>query len=160
MLIKLHLIKARLYNPGELASKLASIESGTPPPIPSVLRPKLRPHNLNAHLGVGLSRQKEMPEHDATIQLNLVRSRQEVKCRNNKQHPVTFQNKTLRADTAHVVRPAVYCTALWRTQTATIGDYRRAEQNWIWAAMQRTVSSGNWADSLAILMAKKNTQRS
>ena len=41
-----------------------------------------------------------MPEHDAAIQLNLAQSRQEVKRRNNKQHPVTFQNKTLRVDTS------------------------------------------------------------
>ena len=40
-----------------------------------------------------------MPEHNAAIQLNLARSRQEVKCQNNKQHLVTFQNKTLRVDT-------------------------------------------------------------
>ena len=40
----------------------------------------------------------QMPEHDAVIQLNLAQSRQEVKCRNNKQHPVTFQNKKLRGD--------------------------------------------------------------
>ena len=59
---------------------------------------------------------------------------------------------------AHVVRPAVYHTAPWRTQTAAGGDCRKAEQNRIGAATQRTVSSGNWADSLAILMAKNNTQ--
>ena len=41
-----------------------------------------------------------MPEHDAAVQLNLAWSTQEVKCRNNKQHPVTFQNKTLRVDTS------------------------------------------------------------
>ena len=41
-----------------------------------------------------------MPEHDAAVQLNLATSRQEVKHRNNKQHPVTFQNKTLRVDTS------------------------------------------------------------
>ena len=38
--------------------------------------------------------------HNAAIQLNSARSRQEVKHRNNKQHPVTFQNKTLRVDTS------------------------------------------------------------
>ena len=43
---------------------------------------------------------QEMQEHDAAIQLNLARSRQEVKHRNNKQHPVTFQNKTLHVDTS------------------------------------------------------------
>ena len=43
---------------------------------------------------------QEMQEHDAAIQLNLARSRQEVKHRNNKQHPVIFQNKTLRVDTS------------------------------------------------------------
>ena len=102
-----------------------------------------------------------MPEQDAAIQLNLARSRQEVKRQNNKLHPVTFQNKTLRVDTQqHIVRPAVYRTAPWRTQTATGGDCRKAEQNRIGAATQRTVSSGNWADLLAILMAKNNTQRS
>ena len=58
------------------------------------------PTNLNAHLFVGLSREKEMPEQDAAIQLNLVRSRQEVKRQNNKLHLVTFQNKTLRVDTS------------------------------------------------------------
>ena len=42
----------------------------------------------------------QMLEHDTAIQLNLARSRQEVKRRNNKQHPVTFQNKTLRVDTS------------------------------------------------------------
>ena len=41
-----------------------------------------------------------MSEHDAAIQLNLAASRQEVKRRNNKQHLVTFQNKTLRVDTS------------------------------------------------------------
>ena len=41
-----------------------------------------------------------MLEQDAAIQLNLARSRQEVKCQNNKLHPVTFQNKTLRVDTS------------------------------------------------------------
>ena len=41
-----------------------------------------------------------MPEHDAAIQLNLAPSGQEVKCQNNKQHPVTFKNKTLRVDTS------------------------------------------------------------
>ena len=41
-----------------------------------------------------------MPEQDAAIQLNLARSRQEVKRQNNKLHPVTFQNKTLRVDTS------------------------------------------------------------
>ena len=49
---------------------------------------------------VGLSREKEMPEHDAAIQLNLARSRQEVQYWNNTQHPVTFQNKTFRVDTS------------------------------------------------------------
>ena len=39
-----------------------------------------------------------MPEHNAAIKLNLARSRQEVKRQNNKQHPVTFQNKTLCVD--------------------------------------------------------------
>ena len=97
-------LKSRVYNPGELAEELARFESGTsskfhpPLPILSVLHPKPLPTNLNAHLAVGLSREKEMPEQDAAIQLNLARSRQEVKRQNNKLHPVTFQNKTLRVD--------------------------------------------------------------
>ena len=41
-----------------------------------------------------------MLEHDAAVQLNLTRSRQEVKRRNNKRHPVTSQNKTLAVDTS------------------------------------------------------------
>ena len=41
-----------------------------------------------------------MPEQDTAIQLNLARSRQEVKRQNNKLHSVTFQNKTLRVDTS------------------------------------------------------------
>ena len=41
-----------------------------------------------------------MPEHDAAIKLNLATSRQEVKCQNNKHHPLTFQNKTFRVDTS------------------------------------------------------------
>ena len=117
------------------------------------------PTNLNAHLAAGLGREKEMPEHDAAIQLNLARSRQEVMRQNNKQHPVIFQNKTLGVDT-HVVKPAVCLTAPWRTQTTTSGDCQRAEQNRIGAAMQQTLFSGNWAGSLAILMAKNNIQRS
>ena len=40
-----------------------------------------------------------MPEHNAAIQLNLARSRQEVKRRNIKLHPISFQNKTLHVDT-------------------------------------------------------------
>ena len=40
----------------------------------------------------------QMPEHNAAIQQNLAPSRQEVKNQNNKQHPVTFQNKTLHVD--------------------------------------------------------------
>ena len=43
-----------------------------------------------------------MPEHDAAIQLNLALSRQEVKHRNNKQHLVTFQNKTLCVDSKQI----------------------------------------------------------
>ena len=41
-----------------------------------------------------------MQEHDTAIQLNLAPSRQEVKRKNNKKHPVSFQNKTLRVDTS------------------------------------------------------------
>ena len=93
-----------------------------------------------------------MPEHDAAFQLNLAPSRQEVKRRNNKQHPDTFQNKTLRVDTSTQIskkrqtqaihrpitavisdyviiagtplpcEPAVYHTALWWTQTTTGGE--------------------------------------
>ena len=58
---------------------------------------------------------------------------------------------------AYIVRPAVYRTALWRTQTAASGDCRKAEQNRIGAATQRTISSGNWSDSLAISPKKKST---
>ena len=54
--------------------------------------------SLNVHLLVGLSREKKMLEQDTAIQLNLAQSRQEVKRQNNKLHPVTFQNKTLRVD--------------------------------------------------------------
>ena len=75
--------KARVYNPGERASELARFESGTsskyPPPFCQCSVQSHTPTNLNAHLAVGLSREKEMPEHDAAIQLNLARSRQEVK---------------------------------------------------------------------------------
>ena len=49
---------------------------------------------------LGLSREKEMLEQDAAIQLNLARSRQEVERQNNKLHPVTFQNKTPGVDTS------------------------------------------------------------
>ena len=98
-----HQFKARVYSPGELASELARFESGTSskfyPPRQCSFQSHA-PTNFNAHLAVGLSREKEMPEHDTAIQLNLARSRQEVKRRNNKQHPVTFQNKTLRVDTS------------------------------------------------------------
>ena len=41
-----------------------------------------------------------MLEQDPAIQLNLARSRQEVKHQNNKLHSVTFQNKTLRVVTS------------------------------------------------------------
>ena len=98
-----HQFKARVYSPGELASELARFESGTSskfyPPRQCSFQSHA-PTNFNAHLAVGLSREKEMPEHDTAIQLNLARSRQEVKCRNNKQHLVTYQNKTLHVDTS------------------------------------------------------------
>ena len=50
--------KARVYNPGELASKLARFESGTSsksprPPIPSVFHPKPHPHKLEYASGSG-----------------------------------------------------------------------------------------------------------
>ena len=70
-------IKARVYNPGELASELARFESGTSskfhPPSPShqCSVQSHAPTSLNAHLAVGLTREKEMPEHDAAIQVNL-----------------------------------------------------------------------------------------
>ena len=41
-----------------------------------------------------------MAEQDAAVHLNLAQSRQEVKRRNNKLHPVTFQNKKHRVDTS------------------------------------------------------------
>ena len=53
---KWHPFKARVYNPGELASELARFESGTSsksPPILSVLRPKPRPHKLERASGSG-----------------------------------------------------------------------------------------------------------
>ena len=72
-------IKARVYNPGELARFESGTSSEFHPPIPSVLIQSQSPTNLNMHLLVGLSREKEMPEQDAAIQLNLARSRQKVK---------------------------------------------------------------------------------
>ena len=76
----------------------------------TVLRPQPCPHKLERASGSGtLSREEEMPERDAAIQLNLARSRQEVKCRNNKQHPVTFQNKTRRVDTCREACCLPYC---------------------------------------------------
>ena len=50
-------------------------------------------HNTNAHLAVGLSRkkEKEMPEHDAAIQLNLAWSRLVVKLRNNNNIRLLFK---------------------------------------------------------------------
>ena len=55
-----------------------------------------------------------MLEHDAATQLNLARSRQEVKHRNIKQHPVTFQNKTLHVDTStrREASCLLYCTVV------------------------------------------------
>ena len=91
-------LKAKVYNPGELASEL---ENGTSSKSPRQCTVQSHtPTNLNVHLAVGLSREKEMREHNAAIQLNLAWSRQEVQCQNNQQHPVTFQNKTLRGDTS------------------------------------------------------------
>ena len=96
-----------------------------------------------------------MPEHDTAIQLNLAQSEQEAKCRNNKQHPLTFQNKTLRVDTSS--RLEASCLPYCAVADSNHSRWRlpEAEQNRI-----GPVSSGNWADSLAILMAKYNTQRS
>ena len=79
------MIKVRVYNPGELASELARFESGTsskfhPPHPVSAPSKATPPTNLNVHLAVGLSRKKEMLEHEQAIQLNLAGSRQEVKC--------------------------------------------------------------------------------
>ena len=53
-----------------------------------------------------------MLEQEAAIQLNLARSRQEFKRQNNKLHPVTFQNKTLRVDisTHREASCLPYCT--------------------------------------------------
>ena len=48
---------------------------------------------------MGISREKGVPEQDAAIQLNLAWRRQEIKCQNNKLHPVTYNN-TLRVDTS------------------------------------------------------------
>ena len=99
-------LKARVYNPGELARELARFEIGTssefhPPSPPHQCSVQSHsPTNLNVHLLVGLSREKEMPEQDTAIQLNLARSRQEVKRQNNKLHPLTFQNKTCHLDTS------------------------------------------------------------
>ena len=48
--------KAMVYNPGELARQLARFESGPsskPPPFPSVLLPKPRPHKLERTSGSG-----------------------------------------------------------------------------------------------------------
>ena len=151
---------ARVYNPGELASELARFESGTSskfqPAIPSALRPKPRPHKLECASGSGT----QQGEGDASARRsNSARRRPEVKCRNNKQHRVTFQNKTLHVDTSSRGESAVYYTARGGLKP-TSGDCRKAEQNRIGAATQRTISSGNWADSLAILMTKNNTQRS
>ena len=61
------LIKARVYNPGKLARELARFESGTsskfhpPSPFRQCSIQSYSPTNLNAHLLVGLSREKEMP---------------------------------------------------------------------------------------------------
>ena len=118
------------------------------------------PTDLNAHL-VGLSREKEMLEQNTAIQLNLARSRQEVKRQNNKLHLVTFQNKTLCVDTSthREASCLLYC------------PLANSNRNW-WGLPERRsktvsepqhsgpLSSGNWADSLAILMDKNNTQRS
>ena len=105
-----------------------------------------------------------MPEQDAAIQLNLARSRQEVKRQNNKLHLVTFQNKTLCVDTSthHEASCLPYCAIAdsnrnwWGLPEGGAKPHRSR----IGAATQRTVSSGNWADSFAILMDKNNTQRS
>ena len=72
-------VKIRVYNPGELAGELARFESGTsskfhPPSPPRQCSIQSHsPTNLNAHLEVGLGREKERPEHDAAIKLNLAR---------------------------------------------------------------------------------------
>ena len=93
------LLKARVYNPGELAGELARFESGTsyklPPSFPSS-QSSVQSHvptSFNRHLAVGLSREEEMPEHDAAIQLNLARSRQEVMCRYNNTIRLLFKIK-------------------------------------------------------------------
>ena len=110
------------------------------------------PTNLNTHLAVGLSREKEMPEHDAAIQLNLAGADRKSSADITNNIRLLFKIKHSVLTPTHVLRPAVYRTAPWWTQTATGGDCRKVEQNWIGVATQQTISSGNWADSL-------NTQR-
>ena len=120
-------------------SRPARFESGTSSKSPGQCSVQSHsPTNLNVHLAVGLSREKEMPKQDAAIQLNLAWSGQEVKRQNNKLHLVTFQNKTLRVDTSthHEASCLPYCA--WLTQTATGGDCQKAEQNRIGATTQRT----------------------
>ena len=121
-------LKARVYNPGEQARFESGISSKFHPHPVSAPSKVTDPTDLN--LFVGLSREKEVPEQDAAIYLNLAQSRQEVKRQNNKLHPVTFQSKTLRVDTS--THREASC------QTTTSGDCRKAEQNWIGAAPQRT----------------------
>ena len=158
--------QSRVYIPGELARELARSESGTSskfhPPSPSrqCSVQSHSPTNLNAHLLVGLSREKEMPEQDAAIQLNLARSRQEVKCQNNKLHPVTFQNKTLHVDTStHCEASCLpYCVRRGGLKPQLVGIARRRSKTGSEPQRSGPLSSGNWANSLAILMAKNNTQ--
>ena len=59
-----------------------------------------------------------------------------------------------------IVRPPVYCTAPWRTQSTNGGTAGGRSKTGSEPQRSGPVSSGNWADSLAILMAKNNTQRS
>ena len=47
------MFKARVYNPGELARFESGTSSKFHPPIPSVLRPKPRPHKLERASGSG-----------------------------------------------------------------------------------------------------------
>ena len=77
----------------------------------------------------------QMPEHNAAIQLNSARSRQEVKHRNNKQHPVTFQNKTLRVDTSTQISKKRHTQALLlilQSGTLRVVVFNNTDQ-WPWS---------------------------
>ena len=91
-----------------------------------------------------------MPEHDAAIQLNLARSRQEVKHRNSKQHLVTFQNKTLWLTPAQKCqrrdKHKLFCWSFGQehfTQTCNCGRE--------WLCVYRGNSSASWRQLSAVL---------